>query len=46
MIHLKEIIILLNTLPVAKFRSTENLPQIHMQLTAGSIKREGALTHK
>ena len=46
MMHLKEItIILLNTLPVAEFRSTQNLPQMRMQLRVGSIKREGDLTH-
>ena len=46
MIHLKEITISLNTLPVTKLRSTQNLPQIHMQLRVDSIKREGDLTHK
>ena len=47
MVHLKEItIILLNTLPVTEFRSTQNLPQIHVQLRVGSIKSEGDLTHK
>ena len=49
MIHLKEIaVILLNTEPVTEFRtrSTQDLPQIHMQLGVGSIKREWDLTHK
>ena len=43
-IHLTEITILL---PVTEFRSTQNLPQIHMQLMVGSIfKRDGDLIHK
>ena len=47
MIHTKDItIISLNTLPVTDFRSTQNLPQIHMQLRVGSIRREGDLRHK
>ena len=47
MIHIKEItIISLNTLPVTDFRSTQNLPQIHLQLKVGSIKREGDLIHR
>ena len=47
MINIKDItIISLNILPVTDFRSTQNLPQIHMQLRVGSIRREGDLTHK
>ena len=47
MIYIKEItIISLNTLPVTDFRSTQNLPQIHMHLKVGSIGREGDLPHK
>ena len=47
MIHIKEItIISLNTLPVTDFRSKQNLPQLHMQLRVGSIKREGDLIHR
>ena len=42
-IHLTEIIILS---PVTELRSTLNLPQIHMQLMVGSIKRDGDLIHK